>query len=276
MQEALLYCLEEDGFLVQGASSADEAIELGRRQTFDLVISDVRMAGSTDGLGAIEILKTERPQLRCIVITGFADQEARKHAIQVLVDDYVEKPFTLPQLSTAVRRVLESQQERSGYRRLLSQLPRKLVAMAEAVIRDNAVRALETQRDRFYQGFFLAIRSNLINQGVALDIWDHLVQLEEAFESSQGTAAQVREGAARYRQLVDMLTAVMRPNAGPSLAAREPGWVDKVTFGVFFLRVRGGQVSAEQFRVAHSLWQSTEESRRATPELEGLYQSLWA
>jgi hypothetical protein len=59
------------------------------------------------------------------------------------------------------------------------------------------------------------------------------------------------------------------------LTQRRADQVDKVTFGVLFLRVRGGQVSAEQLRVACSVWRSSPEERAANPELQELYQLLW-
>lgn len=277
MQELLVECMEDAGYEARGAPSADVALELARQHHFDLVISDVRMAGSTDGLGALAALKADCPELRCIVITGYADEDAPKQAIAIQVDDYVHKPFTFADLLTTVRRVMTSNQERTGYRKMLASLaaaPRRLAEMAEAARRDAAFKSLEAQRDRFYQGLFLAIRSNLLAQNAALEIWDRLDALEHDQERVD-SAASAKAATEGYKQLVEAVTAAVRPESRASLAPRRADQVDKVTFGVFFLRVRGGQVSAEQLRVACSVWRSTPEERAANPELRELYQLLW-
>lgn len=277
MQELLVECMEDAGYEARGAPSADAALELARQHHFDLVISDVRMAGSTDGLGALAALKADRPDLRCIVITGYADEDAPKQAIEIQVDDYVHKPFTFADLLTTVRRVLTSNQERTGYRKMLASLaaaPRRLAEMAEAALRDQAFKALDAQRDRFLQGYYLAIRSNLLPQGAALEVWDRLEPLELDYPTIEGTV-EAKAATDGYRQLVEAVTVAVRPEARPSLPVRTPDQVDKVTFGVFFLRVRGGQISAEQLRVAASMRRSTPGERAANPELQELFQLLW-
>ncbi len=277
MQELLVECMEDAGYEARGAPSADVALELARQHHFDLVISDVRMAGSTDGLGALAALKADRPDLRCIVITGYADEDAPKQAIEIQVDDYVHKPFTFSDLLTTVRRVLTSNQERTGYRKILASLaaaPRRLAEMAEAALRDAAFKALDSQRDRFLQGYYLAIRSNLLPQGAALEVWDRLEPLELDYPTVEGTA-EAKAATEGYRQLVEAVTVAVRPESRPSLPPRTADQVDKVTFGVFFLRVRGGQISAEQLRVAASVRRSTPQERASNPALQELFQLLW-
>ena len=59
---------------------------------FDLVITDVRMSG-VDGVDGFVLPKEKLPELRCIVMTGYADDEVPVRAIKIEVDDYLYKPF---------------------------------------------------------------------------------------------------------------------------------------------------------------------------------------
>lgn len=282
MQEMLVELLEDAGYFSQGAGSADEALQLARKFEFQLVISDVRMAGSTDGLGALAALKGKRPDLRCIVITGFAGSDAPARAIQIQVDDYLYKPFRQAEVLTVVKRVLGSKQERSGYGNLLSSMfsaPKRLLAYAEAARREGAQKNLEHERDRAFQAYFVGIRSNLISRGAALDLWDKLDPLEMAYArltQAEGTqSAQYQELGARYRQLVEFMTAMAQSQSIGGHQNRAEGQLDRPTFFSFYARVQAGKVTQEQLRVAWQVWKMNPSHREKSQEFSDLYRLLW-
>ena len=57
LRELLVDAVESMDYDVNPAESATMALHLGREFDFDLVISDIRMAGPTDGLGVLQALK---------------------------------------------------------------------------------------------------------------------------------------------------------------------------------------------------------------------------
>jgi PAS domain S-box-containing protein len=94
--------LEELGYRVQAtedARSALEAIEAGK---FDLVVSDIVMAGAMDGLGLARAIRKRHPHLPVVLVTGFsdsADLAGREFTV-------LRKPYRLAQLSHVVEQVL--------------------------------------------------------------------------------------------------------------------------------------------------------------------------
>lgn len=62
--------LENAGFAVQEAASADEALVHLRRARFDSVITDINMPGSVDGLGLAARIRSLWPKTRIIISSG--------------------------------------------------------------------------------------------------------------------------------------------------------------------------------------------------------------
>ena len=85
--------LAELGYLVIEAASGEEAIERIAHESVDLLITDHLMGGMT-GMALIDRLRTERPALPTLIVTGYADTSG-------LADDVprLTKPFRLAELS---------------------------------------------------------------------------------------------------------------------------------------------------------------------------------
>ena len=76
-------------------------------QTFDLIISDIRMPGST-GFQALKNIRKFEDATPMILITAFPDDETRKKAEQLGALAVFEKPFDVEALVAEVRRILPS------------------------------------------------------------------------------------------------------------------------------------------------------------------------
>ena len=106
--ESVNKVLKREGYETSLAQSADEAINEARKESFDLVISDIRMPGK-NGVEAIrEIRKLFDEKIRkdipIIFITGYAemsDQLKAEHLGEVLL-----KPFDLSKLVMTIREYL--------------------------------------------------------------------------------------------------------------------------------------------------------------------------
>ena len=93
--------LGEAGFDVTAASDGDEALAILREDAdFDLLFTDIRMPGSTDGWELAREAKQMIPGLRVIYATGFGD------AGDGLAEGecYVRKPYNLKDLRQALGR----------------------------------------------------------------------------------------------------------------------------------------------------------------------------
>ncbi len=96
--------LQQERFSVLPASDADEALRVARNhETIDLLLTDVQMEGSMNGVELAEHLLVERPGLPVLVMSGFPDSLAlaAEKGYPALA-----KPFTVTTLTERVREVL--------------------------------------------------------------------------------------------------------------------------------------------------------------------------
>ena len=107
------------------ASSGTEALALLQSgEEFDLVLSDLMMAGM-DGLALLERSKERYPDVPVVMVTAVHDIQAALQAIRNGAYDYLLKPFEREQLLATVRRALEHRRlkrENDAYRTNLEAL----------------------------------------------------------------------------------------------------------------------------------------------------------
>jgi diguanylate cyclase (GGDEF)-like protein len=84
--------LEDEGFQVTTAASAEEALEIFRATPFKLVISDIVMPGM-NGIELLKEIKKIRPESEVIIITSQASMETAINAVSAGAYDYMIKPF---------------------------------------------------------------------------------------------------------------------------------------------------------------------------------------
>lgn len=120
---ALEFILSKDGYDVQSALSAEEALQKLQKRPFDLVLTDLRMEGM-DGLALLEEIKSNWPETEVIMMTAYATVENAVEAMKKGASDYIVKPFNNEDVRLRVARVLKQRQlqlENEALRRQLSQ-----------------------------------------------------------------------------------------------------------------------------------------------------------
>jgi CheY-like chemotaxis protein len=109
--------LGASGYRVEVATNADDAAELLRRGSYDLVLLDEQMPGKR-GLEAFHELREIAPSLPVVMVTKSEDDSTLREALGAEVDDYLVKPVNPRQILAAVTRILEGPRIR---RQLLAQ-----------------------------------------------------------------------------------------------------------------------------------------------------------
>ncbi|MDM8549803.1 ATP-binding protein [Desulfobacterales bacterium HSG2] len=121
--EGLDMVLSDEGFLVRRASSGKEAMDIFAAESFDLVITDIRMP-EMDGLELLRKVKETDEDVEVIVLTGYASLET---AIQALTDgraySYLTKPLeNIDEFLVSVNQALERRRLRTENKELVTRL----------------------------------------------------------------------------------------------------------------------------------------------------------
>ena len=106
MRDSCQQTLSRDGNRVEVAEDGSRGLAMLERESFDLVILDLKMPG----LSGMEVLKKIRerdPEAMVIVITGYATVESAVEAMKRGAYDFIPKPFTPGSLRVIVRRALD-------------------------------------------------------------------------------------------------------------------------------------------------------------------------
>lgn len=99
--------LRRNGYQVIEAKSASLALELAAAGgRFDLLLTDVSMP-QLGGMQLIERLRSLRPDLRAVCMSGYAEEAALRHGVVQPGVAFVQKPLTPEALLSKVREALE-------------------------------------------------------------------------------------------------------------------------------------------------------------------------
>jgi DNA-binding NtrC family response regulator len=141
--------LELEGFEVVGAENALRALELLRRETFDLILTDIRMPGM-NGVELFRNIRSQNPAMPVILMTGFAVESLVDEAILEGAFAVLPKPFDIEHaiavLSRAVSRpVVLLVNRRDGVEPAAATLRAMGIACSEC---ENEAETLSAVRDR--------------------------------------------------------------------------------------------------------------------------------
>ena len=123
MVAALCDILRQAGYQTMGAHSGHEAVAIVERESPDVLISDLRMAGMS-GHGLQAEVKRLAPNLPVIIITAFGSIQTAVESMKLGAFDYITKPFSNSELLLIVSRALENRDLRNEVKRLRIELAR--------------------------------------------------------------------------------------------------------------------------------------------------------
>jgi DNA-binding NtrC family response regulator len=106
MRRSLETMLVDEGYTVQAAESAEEAMSLLNRGQFLMVITDARLGGMS-GYEFLGKIRAQWPDLPALMITAYATPKLAVEAIQAGAMNYLAKPFAPEELFLAVSRCAE-------------------------------------------------------------------------------------------------------------------------------------------------------------------------
>jgi DNA-binding NtrC family response regulator len=97
--------LTSKGYNVSTASDGDEAISELQKETFDLVLLDVKMP-RMNGFEVLKFIKEKHPTTKVVMATGLGDLKDAIESKKLGAEDFVGKPYDFVDLLTTIKRVL--------------------------------------------------------------------------------------------------------------------------------------------------------------------------
>ena len=107
--------LEADGYQVDVAETAGDALERLQRDPYDLVLTDLKMPRKS-GIDLLRAAREAAVDVPFVILTGYPSIETAVEAIREGAEDFLPKPFSKDHLARVVRRVLERRrgEQRNG------------------------------------------------------------------------------------------------------------------------------------------------------------------
>lgn len=104
IRELLCHYLTHEGYEVVGTEDGVTALSSFSKEPFDLVLLDI-MIPKIDGFGVCEVIK-KQSDVPVIFLSALGDEQSLLKGYDVLADDYVTKPFSMPVLLRKVHAIL--------------------------------------------------------------------------------------------------------------------------------------------------------------------------
>jgi DNA-binding NtrC family response regulator len=149
MRDFLEETLVRSGFGVVTASDGTTGLGEIRSNSYDLVITDIRMPG-VDGIGLLEETKKLQPEMAVIMMTAYASVETAVEALRLGASDYIMKPFTPEKVERVVETVLRERKLECVNRYLRSEIEEDY-NFAEMVGTSDAMQGIYDQINKISQ-----------------------------------------------------------------------------------------------------------------------------
>ncbi len=105
--KALAFLLKQEEYSVVTANSGEQAIGKLNEEQFDVVLTDLKMGGRSEGLEVLEKVRGTAPDTAVVIMTAFASVESAIDAMKKGAVDYIVKPFHNEEIRLTIKRILE-------------------------------------------------------------------------------------------------------------------------------------------------------------------------
>lgn len=292
LRETLVDIFEDGGYEVSGASGSQEALALASSKVFEVMISDIRMAGPDDGIATVKKIKEGYlPNLIVLMMTGYADSEAPGRALGVDVDDYIMKS-DFHKASALLEKVDRLLQYREKNKKgifgmifaplvarplaLVKQLEKKSLEHKEEKERQMLARAHEIVKEeklKAYRHFVVGVSSKTLFASAAVEIWYTLADVEKKALQAQNLD-QLRYLRDQYlavqQHIVKFVAKPGNLKPAPADGANARQVRDLLE------KVRTAKLSADELQHAESVRLMPESMRKQHQEFDALYRAAWA
>lgn len=108
--ERLKPSLEMSNYHVDAFISGKDAIDQLKKEKYDILITDLKMS-SPDGMEVLRMARQIQPDLKAVVVTGFATKKTAEEARESGAIEFIAKPFKMSQLKKMLLHIIHVEQK---------------------------------------------------------------------------------------------------------------------------------------------------------------------
>jgi DNA-binding NtrC family response regulator len=114
IRKVLAMILEDEGYTVDQAETAKQAIEKSRKNFYNIALIDIRLP-DMEGIELLTKMRDTTPRMRKIIITGYPTLQNAIEAVNRGADAYILKPFDVTKVLATIKEQLRKQEEERQY-----------------------------------------------------------------------------------------------------------------------------------------------------------------
>jgi len=107
VRSLVVRALELHGHKATGTTDGAAALEALSRDRYDLLLTDIVMP-IMDGIALALKASRDYPDMRILMMTGYAEEKRRAHNLEILSHEVISKPFSIDELIAAVDATLSA------------------------------------------------------------------------------------------------------------------------------------------------------------------------
>lgn len=185
--------LSSEGFHCRSCSNGEEALELLKRESFDVIVSDLQMPGIS-GLQLLEVAHKAYSRSAFLMLTGVNDVHAGIQAMKQGADDYLVKPFQLEVVVASIERAIGKKRlelQLENYRKNLEEMVEQRTKQLQA-----AMKRIELTYDETLEalGAALDLRDNE-TAGHSHRVTQYCLEMARTMGAQEGQLKQIERGA---------------------------------------------------------------------------------
>jgi len=144
---ALNIILSKEGYAVTEVYNGEQAVELVRKQSFDIVMTDIKME-KMDGFDVLRQVQQLSPGTSVIMMTAFASVGSAVEAMRAGAVDYITKPFINDDIRLTIKRIVEDRDLRMENQILCQELSQRCITFKNIIGNSEAMQRVFSMMEK--------------------------------------------------------------------------------------------------------------------------------
>ena len=152
--------LSKENYLCEFAETYKQAIEKVEAYEYDCILLDLMLPGGS-GMRVLDVIKQQNKQEGVIIISAKNAMEDKVEGLQIGADDYLAKPFHLPELAARIYSVIR--RKSFGNNNFIQQNELKIDLLAQSVF-VNSKPVLLTKKEMGLLLYFIGNKNRVVSK----------------------------------------------------------------------------------------------------------------